>query len=392
MALISGPNCVITGTSNVDPALRITQTGSAFALRIEDSTNPDSTSFIVDNSGGVGIRNDSGGDGMALRVVSTTNITSGSTSAAAGGNNYGTISLVNDGGVEADGELGTALSFSRINSGRRRAMIASFQDGTDADPTGLAFYVRGALTTGDDALVEAFRVRASRRIQAVTGFYVGSPSDDTNEGLIEAYGAGPLVLTRGNTTSASQPLYANFRRERTTGSVISNDDIAELRGMGRSVAGSVSDYLPASSIRFSVDAAPGVDTMPGRIEFHVNVGGTAVTEKARLEREGHFKIGGTSDRSGTQGTHALTLFAGTGVPTGTLTDGASLYTKVGGEMYVLDGSGNETQISPHDPITGEWIYKSTNTETGKTLKIDMERMMKAINDHFGWDFIQEFAS
>ena len=36
-------------------ALRITQTGSGEALRVEDSSNPDSTPFVIDASGNVGI-------------------------------------------------------------------------------------------------------------------------------------------------------------------------------------------------------------------------------------------------------------------------------------------------------------------------------------------------
>lgn len=46
---------VIEVTDNTNAALRITQLGTADALRVEDSTNPDSTPFIIDASGNVGI-------------------------------------------------------------------------------------------------------------------------------------------------------------------------------------------------------------------------------------------------------------------------------------------------------------------------------------------------
>lgn len=39
----------------VNPALRITQTGTGHALLVEDSANPDSTPFVIDNAGNVGI-------------------------------------------------------------------------------------------------------------------------------------------------------------------------------------------------------------------------------------------------------------------------------------------------------------------------------------------------
>jgi hypothetical protein len=44
------PGIVISGSSSGD-AVRITQTGSGNALVVEDSTNPDSTPFIIDSSG-----------------------------------------------------------------------------------------------------------------------------------------------------------------------------------------------------------------------------------------------------------------------------------------------------------------------------------------------------
>jgi hypothetical protein len=42
--------------STSDDLVRITQTGSGNALRVEDNANPDSTSFIIDNDGQVGIK------------------------------------------------------------------------------------------------------------------------------------------------------------------------------------------------------------------------------------------------------------------------------------------------------------------------------------------------
>jgi len=48
------PGIIISGSSST-PALRITQTGSGNALTIEDDTNPDSTPFIIDQLGHVGL-------------------------------------------------------------------------------------------------------------------------------------------------------------------------------------------------------------------------------------------------------------------------------------------------------------------------------------------------
>lgn len=48
-------NQIISVTDNTNAALRITQLGTGEAIRVEDSTNPDSTPFVVDASGNVGI-------------------------------------------------------------------------------------------------------------------------------------------------------------------------------------------------------------------------------------------------------------------------------------------------------------------------------------------------
>jgi hypothetical protein len=48
-------NQIISVTDNSNAALRITQLGTGNALLVEDSTNPDSTPFVIDASGNVGI-------------------------------------------------------------------------------------------------------------------------------------------------------------------------------------------------------------------------------------------------------------------------------------------------------------------------------------------------
>jgi hypothetical protein len=56
---VSGVSTFISGIfsgSTANDLVRITQTGSGNALRVEDDVNPDSTSFIIDSSGRVGIK------------------------------------------------------------------------------------------------------------------------------------------------------------------------------------------------------------------------------------------------------------------------------------------------------------------------------------------------
>src|SRR3546814_7264356 len=62
--------------------------------------------------------------------------------------------LQNSGGTPANGAIYNAIGFSGINTTRRRAMIAAYQDGADGDPTGLAFYTYASTVTGSDRTEE----------------------------------------------------------------------------------------------------------------------------------------------------------------------------------------------------------------------------------------------
>lgn len=109
-----------------------------------------------------------------------------------------------------------------------------------------------------------------------------------------------------------------------------------------------------------------------------------------LSKVGNLKIGSSGAdtlRGTTEGTNQLVLFNGT-PPAGTLTNGAAFHV-TSGEMKVMDAAGNDTLLSPHDLKTNEWIYDSTDTRTGKRLRIDMERMMKTLNAAFGWNYVHE---
>jgi len=112
-----------------------------------------------------------------------------------------------------------------------------------------------------------------------------------------------------------------------------------------------------------------------------------MAERMRIDGRGNVKIAGTADRSAVVGTNALHIFDGDS-PQGTLADGCSIYSD-GGELYTMDAAGNATLQTPHND-QGEWIFYSKNTVTGKVLRIDVERMIRRLNDLMGGDFIQEF--
>lgn len=102
----------------------------------------------------------------------------------------------------------------------------------------------------------------------------------------------------------------------------------------------------------------------------------------------NIKIAGIAARATTEGTNHLDIFDGT-APVGTLANGISLYS-TSGELRVMDSAGNATLLSPHAK-DGSWIYDSFSPTTGKHLRVDMERMVKFLNKHFGQDWVKEVA-
>ena len=78
-----------------------------------------------------------------------------------------------------------------------------------------------------------------------------------------------------------------------------------------------------------------------------------------------------------------------GDPSGTA-DHAHIYAKddsASAEVFVRDEAGNVTKISPHNE-EGEWEYYSRNTKTGKTVRVNMEEMIRDIEKLTGKSYIK----
>ena len=116
--------------------------------------------------------------------------------------------------------------------------------------------------------------------------------------------------------------------------------------------------------------------------------GAGPTERMRLDAVGNAKLAGTATRATTEGTNHLDIFDGT-APVGTLANGISLYSTAG-ELRVMDSGGTATLLSPHDD-DGYWVFDSVNTQNGRGLRIDVEKMLRRLNALYGWDFIKEFS-
>jgi hypothetical protein len=73
------------------------------------------------------------------------------------------------------------------------------------------------------------------------------------------------------------------------------------------------------------------------------------------------------------------------------TDSAHIFAKDDGstsEVYVRDEAGNETKISPHNQ-SGQWEYYSRNVNTGKVFRVNMEKMIRKLEQITGESFIEQ---
>jgi len=104
---------------------------------------------------------------------------------------------------------------------------------------------------------------------------------------------------------------------------------------------------------------------------------------------GNVGVGTSTFDGSAQGT--LAIANGTAPATGTANQ-SYIYARdvaASSEMHVMDEAGNETQISPHDPETGEWIFYSQNKKTGRRVRCNMDKLVKAVEKLTGEKFMIE---
>jgi hypothetical protein len=61
------------------------------------------------------------------------------------------------------------------------------------------------------------------------------------------------------------------------------------------------------------------------------------------------------------------------------------------ELRVMDEAGNATTISPHDHVTGKWIFRSTRPD-GSEIVVQMEDLVKWLDARFGTGFVSDTQS
>jgi len=111
----------VSGSDSGD-LVRITQTGSGNALVVEDSTNPDSSPFVVDSSGNVAIGTNLPGAKLEIKTATDRRLTIASANVLASGIR---IESVNDAGSANQGMQFNGNPFAWISNGTERMRIDS---------------------------------------------------------------------------------------------------------------------------------------------------------------------------------------------------------------------------------------------------------------------------
>ena len=97
----------------------------------------------------------------------------------------------------------------------------------------------------------------------------------------------------------------------------------------------------------------------------------------------------TAGGNGNSRLGAIQLYRQSSAPSG-VAEAAHIYAlddSASAEVYVKDEAGNATKISPHNE-KGEWEYYSKNTVTGKTVRVNMEKMIRKLEEFTGESFIK----
>jgi hypothetical protein len=175
------------------PALRITQTGTGDSILVEDSSNPDSSPFVVTAAGDVGIGRTNPGSKLEVQFASNSYVLTTNT----GDNNTG-IRFANTGrdyGIFVDGGSGSInpLRFYDFTAAAERVRISS--DGT--------FRVKGAGTAGS---TDAFQVAGTAPADAARIDSSGNLLVGTTTATIYGVAFRNRVVTSG--TSYAQNLVA----------------------------------------------------------------------------------------------------------------------------------------------------------------------------------------
>jgi len=342
----------INSVSSTLPALRVTQTGTGDALLVEDSTNPDSSPFVIDASGQVvqgytvAINNWNGAPDSIVSHSNSSNARpsvglynwSNNTARVGTYNLYKSVSnTIGTQGIVANGQQLGRIAFNGDDGVTfiRAAEIDAVVDGTPG-----ANDMPGALrfqTTADGASTPTERMR----IDSSGRLLVGLTSNNSAFGgklQVEGTSDASVSLVRYSSSAADNPaFYFGRSKSATLGTntiVASGDALGEIIFSGANGTG----YSEAASIQGLVDGAPGASNdMPGRLVFSTTADGASTsTERVRIDSSGQTKFSYNAVVEVTDNTNAALRITQLGTGNALLVEDS---TNPDATPFVIDASG-----------------------------------------------------
>ena len=224
---------------------------------------------------------------------------------------------------------------------------------------------------------------ASNLIQNSVGGYsfYGAPTGSagaTVSGLIHVFGLDNI----GNSNFGINPTtIGNPKAWATTYNGIQLNGLTLMAGTGSTSSSYVNSnlYYDSGGWKFLGDGYPSIMANGGGA-FIFYKGVTNNGSGAGADATGSYSATVKFDQTG-----GVTIYD-SAAPTATA--GTSQLYSTGGELYAQDSSGNQTQLSPHNE-TGEWIFNSKNSKTGKHININMEKLIRFLEEYHGKEFIEE---
>jgi hypothetical protein len=320
----AGAGSVISGATTT-AALRVTQTGSGNAIEIEDSTNPDATPFVINQSGQTVIGHTStfstrlGGATVIPALQQLASANSGSSTvkarfsadtapAASYFAKSRSPSIGEHAAVSAGDQLGN-ISFggsdgSKIVEAARITGAADAAANTD-DLAGRIVF--STTPSGSDAVAERMRITNAGRVGIATtnpstelhvaGTITATAYADitSTSGLIASVSDGSSIVRSSRASTDASGPQIDFRKSRGTQAaqtmVADGDTVGEVRFVAYDGAAD----REAARIRATVDGTPASADMPARLQFYTTADGAgSVTERMRITNAGIVAIGTTS--------------------------------------------------------------------------------------------------
>jgi hypothetical protein len=189
--------------------------------------------------------------------------------------------------------------------------------------------------------------------------------------------ASTLKQLRGNSISAAIADYNSPTQDITVDRAIAQYALVAIESDGSANTSTITDGYGVYYQAYADNSGGGTAVLTNSYAFYTE--GTGATNNYAF-----YDAGACLSRFG-----AVILANQAGDPSG-VTDSAHIYAKDdagSSEVYVRDEAGNVTKISPHNEA-GEWEYYSKNSKTGKTVRINMEKLVAEVEKLSGKSFIE----